>query len=66
MQATQVPELSRVYFQGAHLEVTACTVPSNAIALRAHATVQRVHADMVAVYTDGQEKRVMKVSSKLL
>ncbi|KAH3833969.1 hypothetical protein DPMN_107287 [Dreissena polymorpha] len=39
----------------AHLEVTALTVPSNALAVWAHATVLLVHVEMVAVKTDGQE-----------
>ncbi|KAH3830036.1 hypothetical protein DPMN_103272 [Dreissena polymorpha] len=39
----------------AHLEVTALTVPSNAIAVWAHVTVLLVHVKMVAVKTDGQE-----------
>ncbi|KAH3842209.1 hypothetical protein DPMN_115705, partial [Dreissena polymorpha] len=48
--------------EAAHPEVTALTVPSNAIAARVHATVLRVHVEIVAVKTDGKEKRVMKAT----
>ncbi|KAH3690899.1 hypothetical protein DPMN_191196 [Dreissena polymorpha] len=61
-----LPEFSHVPFQAAYSEVTALTVPSNVIAVWAHVTVLRVHVEMVAVKTDGQEYRVMKVSSQSL
>ncbi|KAH3856736.1 hypothetical protein DPMN_099329 [Dreissena polymorpha] len=44
----------------AHSEITALTVPSNAIAVWAHVTVLLVHVEMVAVKTDGREKRAVK------
>ena len=64
--ALRLPKVSSVCFQTAHSEITALTVPSNAIAVRAHATVLRGHVEIGNVKTDGKETRVMKVSFQMI
>ncbi|KAH3717880.1 hypothetical protein DPMN_060676 [Dreissena polymorpha] len=47
--------LTSTGIRAAHSEVTALTVPSNAIAVWAYAIVLRVHVEMGVVKTDGKE-----------